>query len=298
MTYLDAEKRVIDLINSGLYEVVTLEDVKRINSINVSNDNKEYIDETLEIYRKYLDLISSLPEKIKQGFLETLRKNEIKHNQKAEHENMFLLELYRTLDSSNSIDMGVSKLNKNHILTPNDLEELHDKIMEGTEEEGINLGYRTKDDKVVEGIEGGSRDIHFIPIRKEEIPEAMNLICKFINSEATKEEEIFLKPFNAHALIAILQAFPDGNTRLARLVHQLKIWDLSRKFNLTNINLPALYMSKSFLMMRRSYRENLRKIVIEKTDDAWNSWYRFSLNAVNEQLNFGISNLEEIKRRL
>ena len=54
MTYLDAEKRVIDLINSGLYEVVTLEDVKRINSINVSNDNKEYIDETLEIYRKYV----------------------------------------------------------------------------------------------------------------------------------------------------------------------------------------------------------------------------------------------------
>ena len=128
MTYLDAEKRVIDLINSGLYEVVTLEDVKRINSINVSNDNKEYIDETLEIYRKYLDLISSLPEKIKQGFLETLRKNEIKHNQKAEHENMFLLELYRTLDSSNPIDLGVSKLNKNHILTPNDLEELHDKM--------------------------------------------------------------------------------------------------------------------------------------------------------------------------
>ena len=245
-----------------------------------------------------MKLIESLPEKMKQGFLETLRKNEIKHNQKAEHENMFLIELYRTLDSSNSIDLGISKLNEKGILTPRDLEELHDKIMEGTEEGTNNLGYRKKDDIVVEGLEGGIRDIHFIPIKNEEIPEAINLICKFINSEATKEEEIFLKPFTAHALIAILQAFPDGNTRLARLVHQLKIWDLSRKFNLTNINLPAIYMSKSFFMMRRSYRENLRKIVVEKTDDAWNRWYRFSLNAVNEQLNYGISNLEEIKRRL
>ena len=244
MTYLDAEKRVLDLINSGLYEVVNLSDIKRVEDISVSDDNKEYLSETIEVYRQYLKLIESLPEKMKQGFLETLRKNEIKHNQKAEHENMFLIELYRTLDSSNSIDLGISKLNEKGILTPHDLEELHDKIMEGTEEGTNNLGYRKKDDIVVEGLEGGIRDIHFIPIKNEEIPEAINLICKFINSEATKEEEIFLKPFTAHALIAILQAFPDGNTRLARLVHQLKIWDLSRKFNLTNINLPAIYMSK------------------------------------------------------
>ena len=49
MTYLDTEKRVMDLINSGLYEVVNLEDVKRVNDVNVSIDNKEYIDETLEL---------------------------------------------------------------------------------------------------------------------------------------------------------------------------------------------------------------------------------------------------------
>ena len=134
MTYLDAEKRVLDLINSGLYEVVNLSDIKRVEDISVSDDNKEYLSETIEVYRQYLKLIESLPEKMKQGFLETLRKNEIKHNQKAEHENMFLIELYRTLDSSNSIDLGISKLNEKGILTPRDLEELHDKIMEGTEE--------------------------------------------------------------------------------------------------------------------------------------------------------------------
>ncbi len=298
MTYLDAEKRVLDLINSGLYQVVSLADIKRASDISISNYNKEYLEETLEAYKHYLQLIDSLPEKMRQGFLETLKRNEIKHNQKAENENMFLLELYRTLDSSNSIDLGVSKLNESGIFTPTDLEILHDKIMEGTKDSNASFGYRTKDNIVVEGMESGVRDIHFIPIRKEEIPEAMELICKFINSQATKEEEIFLKPFTAHALIALSQAFPDGNTRLARLVHQLKIWDLSRKFNLTNVNLPALYMSKSFFMMRGNYRKNIRRIVVEKTDDAWNRWYSFSLDAVNEQLNFGISNLEQIKRRL
>lgn len=296
MTYLDAEKRVLDLINSGLYSIVELSDVRKAFDVKLSSENTEYLSETLEEYKNYLKLIDSLPEKIKLGFLETLKRNEIKHNQKAEHENMFLLELYRTLDPTNSIDLGIETIQTG--LLPEDLEKLHDKIMEGTDEESFSKGYRKKDDIVVSGIEAGVNDIHFIPIRKEQIPEAMDLLCKFINSQADKEEEIFLKPFTIHALIALLQSFPDGNTRLARLVHHLKIWDLTRRFNLSNINLPALYMSKSFYVMRGSYREKIRKIVVDKTDDAWNSWYRFSLNAVNEQLYYGIKNLESIKRRL
>ena len=296
MTYLDAEERVIDLINTGLYSVVDLGDVEKINDIKVSKNTMEYLNETLDIYKKYLALIESLPERMKNAFLETLKRNELKHNQKAEHENMFLIELHKTLDQTNSIDLGISKLSSK--ITSKDLEELHDKIMDGTDEEGKNFGYRKKDDKVVEGLESGSRDIHFIPIRKNDIDKAIDMVCDFINSQATNEEEIFLKPFTAHAIIAMLQAFPDGNTRLARLIHHLKIWQLSRKFNLTNINLPAIYRSKSFFMMRKNYRENIRKIVIEKTDDAWNRWYNFSLDAVNEQLNYGMYNLTELRRRL
>ena len=297
MTCLDAEARVLELINSTLYEVVSLDDIKRASEIKITDDNMEYLRETLDEYKKYLELIESLPDKIKQGFLETLKKNEIKHNQKSEYQNMFLLELYRTLEDSNSIDLGVETLENNTILLPSNLQILHDKIMEGTEDEDNTKGYRTKNNIVVEGLKSGVRDVHFIPIKQEEIQEAMILICDFINAQATKEEDIFIKPFTVHALIALVQAFPDGNTRLARLIHQLKIWDLTRKYGISNINLPALYMSKSFFMMRGSYRENIRRIVVDKSNDAWNRWYRFSLNAVNEQINYGTENLKRIKGR-
>lgn len=297
MTLFDVEKQIEEMMISGLYPVVQLNQFKNFDN-GMTEYTKEYTLETIENYKEYLKMIDELPEKFKKAFLETLKKEEIKHNQETENENPFLISLYENIGDMNSIDLGMKLLEKKDGLISQDLKKIHYRIMQGTSSSEEMYEFRRKNNIVVEGMTAGRRDVHFIPIDKKDIPKAVKLICEYLNSQATTEEDILIKPFTAHALIAGLQGFTDGNTRLARLVSHLKIWQLSKQYGITNVNLPAIYMSKSFYMMRGGYRDKIRNIMVDKTNESWNSWYNFNLNAFNEQLHFGKTNLEELKRRI
>lgn len=297
MTLFDIEKQIEEMMISGLYPTVQLEQFRNFDN-SLTDDTKEYTLETMESYKEYLQMIEQLPEKFKVAFLETLKKNEINHNQETENENPFLISLYQNIGDMNSIELGMKLLEKKDGLISQDLKKLHYRIMHGTSNSEETYEFRRKNNIIVEGMNAGKRDIHFIPIDKKDIPKAVKLICEYLNSQATKEEDILIKPFTAHALIAGLQGFTDGNTRLARLVSHLKIWQLSKQYGITNVNLPAIYMSKSFYMMRGGYRDKVRNIMVDRTNESWNSWYVFNLNAFNEQLHFGKNNLEELKRRM
>lgn len=287
-----------ELIAQGLYAVADMKVLEKARSFNISSDMHEYALETLQSYKEYLKMLGQLPPNVLKLYLETLKKNEIRDNHESELENPLLIEMFENLEASNSIDMAVSIINRKDQLQVQDLQALHLKVMQGTvEQDDDNFNFRKSDCFFVGSYAGGEKQIDFFPMRAVEIPEAMEVLTEYLNLKPSSEEDILFYPMIVHGLIAAIQAFPDGNTRLARLILHIKLWQFSKQFHLTTINLPTMYMSKSFLLMRKSYRDHIRSIVVDRTDDVWNRWLNFNLNAMNEQLYYGKNNLEEVKRR-
>lgn len=286
------------LIAQGLCSIVDMDFLNKAKNFEVSSSVHEYAKETLESYKEYLKLLDQLPPNILQLYLETLKKTELRDNHESESENSFLLEMFENLHSSNSIDMAIGTINRKGILSSKDIRALHVKVMQGTSEQAEdNYNFRKNDCFFVGSYIGGQKQIDFLPMKSVKLEEAMQVITEYLNLEPTSEEDILFQPMIVHALIAAIQAFPDGNTRLARLIHHIKLWQLSKKYNLTTIHLPAIYLSKNFLLMRKSYREHICRMVVDRTDETWNRWLNFNLNAMNEQLYYSKNNLEEVKRR-
>ena len=287
-----------ELIAQGLYAIVDMGLLEKARNFEISSNVHEYALETLQSYKEYLKILEQLPPNILKLYLETLKKTELRNNHESESENSFLLEMFESLDSSNSINMAAGIVNRKGILDVEDIKALHMKVMQGTsEQEEDNYNFRKDNCFFVGSFVGGQRQIDFFPMRAVEVPQAMEVLTEYLNLKPSSEEDILFQPMIVHALIAAIQAFPDGNTRLARLILHIKLWQLSKEFHLTTIHLPAIYMSKNFLLVRKSYRDHICRMVVDKTDEAWNRWLNLNLNAMNEQLYYSMNNLEEAKKR-
>ena len=282
------------LIDEGVYPVVTLSLLEILNKIEINESNIEYLKETLESYKNYLNLIENLPLELKEAFLLTLKQNEIISNHETENEDKFMLRFYDNVKKINSIDVGMLMINEK--ISVKDIQVLHQVLMDGTSKiDADNYKLRTDDTHFVGSVENGKNVINYFPIRKEENYQAMQLIASYINEEVNDENMILVQPFIIHGAIAAVQSFDDGNTRLARLIQHLKIWQLSKQFNISHINIPAIYLSKSYLLTRAMYRKKINNIVIDSNNKAWNDWITYNLNMFNEQIYFGETNLGKIR---
>jgi len=282
------------LIDEGVYPVVTLSLMEMLNKIEINESNIEYLKETLESYKNYLKLIENLPLELKEAFLLTLKQNEIISNHETENEDKFMLRFYDNVKKINSIDVGMLMINEK--MSVKDIQVLHQVLMDGTSKiDTDNYKLRTDDTHFVGSVENGKNVINYFPVRKEENYQAMQLIANYLNENVNDENMILVQPFIIHGAIAAVQSFDDGNTRLARLIQHLKIWQLSNKFNISHINIPAIYLSKSYLLTRAMYRKKINNIVIDSNNKAWNDWITYNLNMFNEQIYFGETNLGKIR---
>lgn len=200
----------------------------------------------------------------------------------------------------NSIDTMVKYLHGKDRLTSKQFQELHKMTIEGTSDDiKENYPYRTDNEKWV-GSYGtnGSRNIDYMPPDYNDIPELADYILEFLSNDSTNLfDNVFIKPFAAHALIAYLQPFGNGNTRVARLLQHGYIWKESmEKYNL-KLESPALFLSENYLMTRQYYRALLKNIAVEKDNDAWNKWFNYNLNMVDEQLYKITNDLDEYVRK-
>lgn len=302
MNAKEVEREINEMIAEGLCKIVTLDIFKSVEQLKLTDFTKEQLEETFNNYKDYLKRINDLPEDIKLAFLEMMKENEVIHNHQAENEDKFLLHLNRILTKHNSIDIGTMMLEDetlNGNLTKEDMQTLHQVLLEGTSSNGPDCyKLREGNTKFVGGFINGTKWVDYIPMKDKDLPIAMDLVSEYLNKDSTNPLDTLSIPIVAHGLIAAIQAFDDGNTRLARLIQHLKIWHLSKKFNLTYINSPALYMSKSYYISRKDYRDNITKIVDYLNDEAWNRWFRYNLSMMDEQLFFGNQNLDKIEDKL
>lgn len=259
--------------------------IGNIKNIKIYDSSMFHMEEILEKYQEYLQkLISLEPEKLKY-FIQNLRNREIINNQETELETSFLLELFQLSQKTDSIDVTMRYFDGKN-LNKTDLKKIHRLTIAGSsDDQAKNYNYRSDNNKWV-GSYGPSGEIKidYFPPDYKELDELLEIILSYLNEKNNNIDNLFIKPLIVHALIAYLQPFGNGNTRLARVLQHCKICETTNQIFGTKFSHPVIYMSKNYLLTRRQYRGLIKNIAIDKDNDAWNKWFKYNLNMIDEQL--------------
>ena len=266
-----------------------MEIIKGITNLTIYDSTLFHLEETEIAYKQYLDklLNSEISSKNISTLLRVLKNRELLRTQEAELENSFLMAVYQMTQRKNSIDVMIKTLSNRHPLTDKQFQELHKMVIQGTSDDiEENYPYRSDNNKWV-GTFGttGEKKIDYMPPDYNQIEEYAKLILEFLSKDSSDMfNNVFLKPFTGHALIAYLQPFGNGNTRVARLLQHGYIWlNTMREYNM-KLESPALFLSENYMMTRHQYRTLIKNIAVEKDNDAWNKWFNYNLNMVDEQV--------------
>lgn len=291
----EEKKELIALRNTGEYPIASMSIFDSIDNLKLEDWTIETEIELLEEYKEYLGIIQSMSKEKQKIFLDALKSNEIKANQLMEREDPFFVELGSRKDTIFALDY----LLKSENMDPNVLIEAHKIILRGSESEHYcrrnyrkdNATYVTKP-----GYYEGNTKIHYFALDYHDIPDALDKIVNYYNIE--DEEHIFIKPIVTHGLIAGLQLFDDGNTRLARTIQNIQIFKNSKNLLSKIPKQPILYNSASYKMYGGQYRELIGNVIIDESDEVWNRWIRFNLNCLKEQININEERAKKYKGKI
>ena len=270
--------------------------VSSIGKIKIYDNSMFHMEDILNKYSEYLKKLTDLDPEKQKYFIQNLRNREIINNQETELEDPFLLQLFQLAQKTDSIDITMRYLAKKD-LTKNDIKNVHRIVIKGSSDDlEKNYNYRNSNDIWV-GRYGtdGDKQIDYVPPKYEELDELLNFVLLYLNEKNNNFDNLFIKPLIVHALIAYIQPFGNGNTRLARVLQHCKICDTTNELFNTNFSHPTFYLSKNYLLTRSQYRGLISYIATEKSDSAWNAWFKYNLNMMDEQLFFLDTQLTKYK---
>jgi len=285
------------------YKMVDLSIFDRVNNLKISDGNKYTLDDTLIQYKdfiknlKYLYDDVAFPIKERNAFLKNMKEQDIRDNQVTENENKTLIDIYRYLDKASVIDSLIKK--RGNSITVDELKYYHKLLLKGTSCENGKDDYIRTDNNHWVGVtgSGNKKDIHYMPIDYNDIPRALELLIEYYNNnQLSNENDIFINPFLFHLLVATLQIFEDGNTRLARVFQHIKLWNNTNSFYGIHLTSPILYLTKPYQLYRPKYREIIKEVANDNSDSSINKWLEFNLYRTQEQLYKESSDLDELKR--
>lgn len=274
------------------YPAVSPDLPKIIIDHTISNDVSKDNDIVYELYCDYLKTIDSLSKTQLKNYLITLKNFDAIDNQTMERQDSFLIGLNFQSERRHAID----QLLKSEHLSQDKFLKIHGMLMKGTTSSELdNYHYRKHNRNFVGTMENNIRNIHYLPLYNKEIDPTMKLFFDYYNSKETKEQELFFKPFKIHLIIAALQVFEDGNTRLARLVQNAKIYRQTNLILNKKYDSPTIYLTKTYQPFRRSYRDLIKKIAIDPSQENINQWLLFNLGRLEEQLYNNTDKAEKVK---
>jgi len=259
--------------------------VSNIRNIKIYDNSLFHMEEILEKYNVYIKKLMDLEPKKLKYFILNLKNREIINNQETESEESFLLELYKLSQRKDSIDTTMECFQDNNI-TKNDIKKIHRVVIKGSSDDReANYDFRSDNNKWV-GYFGtnGEAKVQYYPPDHNEIDELLDIILSYLNENNDNFDNIFIKPLIVHALIAYIQPFGNGNTRFARVLQHGKICKTTNQIYNTEFSKPIIYLSKNYLLTRSQYRGLIQNLAVEKTDEAWNKWFQYNLNMIDEQL--------------
>lgn len=289
MAYTKEELLRIDgftSIDESRKKIVGINVFDYIDDLKISERVLNSIEYTEDIYKDYLASLNEFSKNNLRQILQALKAMEVIDNHSLERENYDLLRAYSENHHSTAVNYLIRKLYKEQgELNATVIKKAHEILMRGTSNEDvIGSGYRKNNNHVVGYQDGTEKTVLYFPISYDEIEQAMKLFIQYGNSPIVKEEELFIKPIIMHGLLAVLQVFPDGNTRLARTLQHLKLFQTTNQLLDNNFELPAIYFSKTYIPYRAEYRDLIAKIAVCPDEDNWNNWILFNLKRLQDQI--------------
>lgn len=287
------EKEVLETIESGKYPIASAKIIKSIIGVSISNKTNNEINYTKELYLEYINELNKLDEEKLNQFLLLLKSSDVVENQKIGKEDSFLMSLYSRIQKTHAID----ELLNTPTLNMDNLKKIHEVLMVGTSSQFLdNYSFRTNDRKFVGSVENGKRIISYFPILSNEIENAVLEFLDYYNSKDANED-VFLKPILIHGILAALQVFEDGNTRLSRLLQHVKILENTNRIYKTNYKWPIIYFSRMYYQYICNYRNAIKDLVVDSSSDNVNEWLIFNYRRIQEQILKNNCNISKILKR-
>lgn len=281
-----------------------LEVFKSIFNIEFSQRLLNELDYTYDCYQELIDKYELMEDIEKNEFNQAMYFNEtvFLHRMEIESEKGKQLLIESLVDEDvrkDSIGYICEKnLKYNNIIVAN-IKRLHTILMDGVAPKEAKYKSFRKDDNFFVGFWKDNEHIHvqYFPPLADSIEEAMELILIYLNDpelnkkdpnvymnsnwvDFDKKYALFVQPLIVQALLVILQAFNDGNSRTARVISSATILKHTNHLFDKEYQLPLLYLSRGYFAFREQYRNLIKAIAINPCSETWNQWIIFSLHAI------------------
>lgn len=269
-----------------------------IQEVELTDEVKRLIDCVNEMYNDYIQSLKQFDEKDLLLIFQAFKQNEIVDNHAIERENPFLLREYMQTRHGYAIDYLIKKLFKEkNTLNSSILTKTHEILIRGTSNSNQILGYRKNNQAYVSFIKNGITCVRYFPISYDEINDVLPLIFDYFNAPLTKESDLFVIPILIHLILAALQLFYDGNTRLARTLAHLKLFLLDNELSTLPVTQPILYYSKQIFPYFDQYRDLIYQFVLNHDNESLNNWIKFNLYRIMDQLYLNDNSLNLVRKK-
>lgn len=272
--------------------VVKPDIIKKLINFKMSNKNKNMNEYITELYEEYIYELDSLDEETLKKYLRVLKNADVRDNQILENVDSFLISLYLESEKIHAIDNALKK----DKITEKDISSLHAKLLKGTTND-TNTSYRNHNRSYVGYYDTEKCDqvINFFPLDYREIDSAMKEFTDYFNEEENDKTKLFIKPFTVHGIISSLQVFEDGNTRLGRLLQNVKLYRQTNDMLGKNYNKPIIYITKQYFPQRVTYRSLIEEMAKNPDDDNINRWTGFNIDQAMSAITMANDNVQKIK---
>lgn len=292
------QKEVQDARISGLYSVASLDMFDIIDQLEITDNLYLHLEDTDRLLKEYLEEISTLGNGNPgiYDFLRALRVGDVVDNQKLDKQNSFLIGLYSQLSKETAMGKLIKFAQNGTEINGDDVFSLHHALLKGTLSEGIN-SIRKSNDKYVGRVVDGERIIDYFPIDYKDVKDAVNKIALLYNDRLSGLgfDNIFIQPFLVHGLLGGLQIFDDGNTRMGRVMQHALIWQLINERTQFDFEMPPIYATRSYYPVRCKYRDKIASLVTDGSNKAWNDWFDFNLDRIEDSIYACRENVKTLK---
>jgi len=295
------EREVNVAMQSGLYSVASLEMFDILEQLEPTDNLLSHLEYTKELLNEYFNELMEFKDE-RPGlieFLKAIKTRDMSDNQSIEKEHPFLIDLYSQMPVETAMDKLIKYAKNGKIMTDKNILLLHSTLLYGTlsdNEEKI----RNRNDKFVGRVVNGERMIDYFPIDYKDIREALKKLAELYNCRLSGDvyDNVFFQPFLIHGLYGALQLFNDGNTRMGRIMQHSLMWQLINERTDYDFDLPPIYATRSYYPLRCKYRELIAMLVKENNAEAWNKWFDFNLDRVEDSIYAGRENVMALRRKI
>lgn len=275
---------------------VNISILRYFDEIKISDDNKFLAEDILGTYKEYLFLINKL-EKYKKPFIEVLKEKDIVRNQGYEGVNPTFVDVYLKSNAPSATEQLIKDKKNGTIYTKDDFVLSHGRMLLGAySSKEVLSGLRKENNTYVTKKVDNHLVTDYYPVDYKEIETAIQYILKIYNDNAIiNEYDVMIRPILIHGLIAALQMFKDGNTRLARVYENIMVWNLSNNVCEFEDN-PTIYMSEAIYKYadRSEYRKLISDIAITPNIQTLNKWIEYNLVLIESQIYLNRDKISDI----